>query len=928
MDTHGLITPRPQQFLLSEFKPEILDLILSFAHHDQGIDGERAYSDQREDHKTEVQKELMAIMRQQNKPIEEICAEAKAYLDVEKAKAMAEDRNRYMTFCIFDAILNYVQCPNDIEYMYNGKMEHFCAKKSQATTMEERYNELFSRRNLDSYVRRYDEEFRHAKGEAWNKSMGTYVPWCQVDRLYHRGWHIPWVEVLSGYKYTNAHRCIMTSYGEELLVPPTAPYYRPYYFGETGLTNVGGVQYPTERDALAAMIIYDVINEGQYYGMMDDDESNSFDGTIETTTFAAAMIGVRLGVGVQAEVLDGMSLVSNGTEETMLSEEEITLDDWSPPVQELNVNDPIGTWLMEEGGDLDSYYNRDRTWRLATSAEMDRLENNNAFSMDGSSSYEYDGDNEISTASTDYFSDTTSNPSNFEFLLAAVERPLRLQFPDNHAILQSPNVWIADTGASNHTSFTQQGGINIRPSAQKIRGITGKANAATTCFDAPCTHTDKYGEEICQVKLRGVTYIPDSNFNLCSLSKLLNSGWEMSGTEDKIVMTKGDTSLEFDIKISTHEGAIFCGCFKRCVDVNDDENNMANIMAGGVASEKSMPIAETHALLGHKNELATRRIAEQLGWKISRGVLKPCESCTNTKAKQKNVPKKSSGMKATEPDGKWYQDIATIRAKKGSGITVQYPNWQIIVDEFTGLKRSGFHASKSGIIESTCEKISKCKEAGRPVQILRQDNAGENKKLAKRLRSSAWKCSDTKIEFTAKETPQQNALAELGFTHMAGMARAMMNHANVPAEARYKLFPDAVNTAVMLDYLTVVEINGVSKTRIEHYGLTIPNWSKHLHKWGEAGTVKTGKDGKIGDRGVTMMFIGYANNHEGNVFRMWNKKTSRVSETRDVTSCNECITKRLIKLLSCYLRYTSRMSSLIKRIQMRISLMLTLKRGG
>ena len=85
-----------------------------------------------------------------------------------------------------------------------------------------------------------------------------------------------------------------------------------------------------------------------------------------------------------------------------------------------------------------------------------------------------------------------------------------------------------------------------------------------------------------------------------------------------------------------------------------------------------------------------------------------------------------------------------------------------------------------------------------------------------------------------------------------------------------------------MDYLTVIDINGVSKTRIEHYGKEIPNWAKHLHKWGEAGTVKTGKDGKIGDRGVTCIFIGYANNHEGNVFRMCNEKTSRVTETRDV----------------------------------------------
>jgi hypothetical protein len=38
--------------------------------------------------------------------------------------------------------------------------------------------------------------------------------------------------------------------------------------------------------------------------------------------------------------------------------------------------------------------------------------------------------------------------------------------------------------------------------------------------------------------------------------------------------------------------------------------------------------------------------------------------------------------------------------------------------------------------------------------------------------------------------------------------------------------------------------------------------------WGEAGIIKTGKDGKIGDQEITGMFMGYASNHEGNCYRM------------------------------------------------------------
>jgi hypothetical protein len=42
---------------------------------------------------------------------------------------------------------------------------------------------------------------------------------------------------------------------------------------------------------------------------------------------------------------------------------------------------------------------------------------------------------------------------------------------------------------------------------------------------------------------------------------------------------------------------------------------------------------------------------------------------------------------------------------------------------------------------------------------------------------------------------------------------------------------------------------------------------------------KTGKDGKIGDQGVTGMFVGYASNHVGNCYRMRNPNTKKISET-------------------------------------------------
>ena len=99
-------------------------------------------------------------------------------------------------------------------------------------------------------------------------------------------------------------------------------------------------------------------------------------------------------------------------------------------------------------------------------------------------------------------------------------------------------------------------------------------------------------------------------------------------------------------------------------------------------------------------------------------------------------------------------------------------------------------------------------------------------------------------------------MSEVSFTSMAARARAMMTAANVLMVERYCLFQEAANHSTKLDWLAVVKIGSVKKIRQEHYGMEDPAWSKKLKTWGEAGTVKTGKYGKLGDRGVTMIFVG------------------------------------------------------------------------
>ena len=177
---------------------------------------------------------------------------------------------------------------------------------------------------------------------------------------------------------------------------------------------------------------------------------------------------------------------------------------------------------------------------------------------------------------------------------------------------------------------------------------------------------------------------------------------------------------------------------------------------------------------------------------------------------------------------------------------------------------------------------------------LRQGNAGENKAIEDRCKESDWQLN-IKFEYTARATSQQNSLVKTSFTVIAARARATMTDANLPTEHRFAIFERVANWMVKLDWLTIVDINGVSKARIEHYGHEIPSWTKQIRTFGEAGTVKIGKKGKVRNCGVTMMYVGHADGHAGYVHRMWNQGTSKCSETRDVLWLNRMYFEETVK---------------------------------
>ncbi len=87
--------------------------------------------------------------------------------------------------------------------------------------------------------------------------------------------------------------------------------------------------------------------------------------------------------------------------------------------------------------------------------------------------------------------------------------------------------------------------------------------------------------------------------------------------------------------------------------------------------------------------------------------------------------------------------------------------------------------------------------------------------------------------------------------------------------------------------LAVIEFNNQQLTRYKAADQEIPQWTKSLRSFGEAGVVKIGKNGKLGDRRVTCIFVNYANKHSSDCYQMYNPKSGKIIKTRDIQWLNK-----------------------------------------
>jgi hypothetical protein len=448
-----------------------------------------------------------------------------------------------------------------------------------------------------------------------------------------------------------------------------------------------------------------------------------------------------------------------------------------------------------------------------------------------------------------------------------------------------------DTKATSHVTKRKIGGINHRGTTVKTRGFVGELINPELEMDISVKYIGKDGLEII-AELKDAQVNKNFNFNLFNMTKMLKKGCLLSGNEICMKLKKGAHEFTFESVIRTRGGALYCAIFKRQETQLPESFDEASVVldSSNLESPKEeakkifkINVKRAHEYLGHLSEDTTRKTALQLGMNLLRGMLPVCESCAVAMARQRNVPKKTSEEnKVQKYNGQCFHDIATIKVlEKMEGITISKPNWHILIDEALEFKQRKFHVTKGAIIPDMCQYMHSEKERGYPIQILRQVNARENVVLIKIAKGKDWK-HNFETELMARNTPQQNLKTETAFMVIAAQVRSMLISAQVPDGERFKLWPEVTVTATFLNNPVPVTVNGETKPRWEHTSHKIPLWAKFLWTFGKAGTVKEGKNRKVLDRGITMMFVGYDIEHSGNCYRMYNPVTSRVVITRDV----------------------------------------------
>ena len=436
------------------------------------------------------------------------------------------------------------------------------------------------------------------------------------------------------------------------------------------------------------------------------------------------------------------------------------------------------------------------------------------------------------------------------------------------------DIFIGYSAASSHMTNNMTGVYDLTPIRGSVMIGNGESISCTHegKLDVICKHKDgSMARQTWEVKI-----VPQLNHDLFTFTKPMKEGWQMNGRwKERGLMIElfktTKTSMKFDRMIPSGSSWLMGIKTQRLV-------GQAHAV---IEPGKSIPIWKFHQMTGHTGEYLMRTTADYMGIKLT-GKLEPCETCTQAKIRQANVPKKKEKQVPSRPGYRLFIDISSFKHESMGGKR----HWLIVVDEFSDCSHSFFLKRTSDQIELLPIWIKELKaQYGTDIKYIRLDNSGENRSFQKEREKQNLGII---FEFTASGTPQQNSVVETKIPTLMGRSRAMMLTAGFSQQDKRKFWCEVISTATKLDNIMVRKER--TKPPFTLFYNDEPKYMKFLRSFGEMAVIAI-SDGKkmrskLDTRGRTGIFVGYADDHAGNVFRFINIQMKQIIPSRDVQWLN------------------------------------------
>jgi hypothetical protein len=198
-----------------------------------------------------------------------------------------------------------------------------------------------------------------------------------------------------------------------------------------------------------------------------------------------------------------------------------------------------------------------------------------------------------------------------------------------------PYIWIADTGATVHSTSIIKLAQDWRQETNNTVVVMGNGQKEEVMKTGKVTGIVKNCEGGIQgnITLLEVMFLPNGQYNLISITKVMQSGWKLEGDENKISLRKHNKILIFEIKIKTSRGVLFA------VRIENGQELMTATVNNKFETKK-VDINEAHALFGHLSIKMTQNISKTIRWELT-GEADRCKHCAIARGRQMNFKKKT-----------------------------------------------------------------------------------------------------------------------------------------------------------------------------------------------------------------------------------------------------------------------------------------------